>query len=117
MKNPPPFDLKPLLQRCLQDGAFVRELLSTFQSQARRELPLLLDAVRQANLPQIVAISHKLKGSAANVSAEKLCRLCDDLEEAAKSGVFAEFPAQAASIAEEISRCETSLPAILDSVQ
>ncbi len=112
MPETPPFDLKCLMERCFHERAFVRELLGVFQSQAVRDLTALNEAVQIGDPTRIASVAHKIKGSAANISADRLKELCGELEDSANAGIGTNFASQSADIADEIARCSASLPAI-----
>jgi HPt (histidine-containing phosphotransfer) domain-containing protein len=78
-------DLPKLRTRCLDDDAFVRQMLSIFIEAAPQTLARLRDAVIAANAADVRRHAHTLKGSAANLSAEALRGAAAELESTAET--------------------------------
>ena len=82
----PPIDTPSLLERCLNDPAFVREILSLFREQTLQWLPNLRQRIKAGDPAGTEEIAHSLKGSAANLSAYRLSQICAELEHCAHTG-------------------------------
>ena len=100
-----PIDLTMLTERCFSDRGFVRELLAVFLKQAEAELPLLGAALSAGDMSRLRGLAHKLKGSAANVSAIPLNRLCAELEMLAQSRSTERAAELISQIETEVRRC------------
>jgi len=105
MSSDDPIDLAMVMERCLNDRGFVRELLEIFQKQAEAELPKLRDAGESGDMSQLCGLAHKLKGSAANVSAFSLNRLFTELEKVAREGPANRVAGLISEVESEIRRC------------
>jgi len=105
MSSDDPIDLAMVMERCLNDRGFVRELLEIFQKQAEVELPRLRDAGESGDMSQLCGLAHKLKGSAANVSAFSLNRLFTELEKVAREGPANRVAGLISEVESEIRRC------------
>lgn len=63
------------------DDDIVTELINIFEKHSPETIDLLSEAIRADDRPQVVKLAHKLKGSCANLGAEYMRNLCQDLEE------------------------------------
>jgi CheY-like chemotaxis protein/HPt (histidine-containing phosphotransfer) domain-containing protein len=91
LQNPPPTDqpalrFDQLLHRVLDDRDLALKLLRLTGERLDKDLESIRKAAREGNRPGLAKAAHKLKGSAANLSAEPLYRVCLDLETSASSG-------------------------------
>jgi len=66
-------------------GGFLAQIIGVFEEQAVELLQQLEDSVRDEQVAQISALSHKLKGSARTVGGLRLGIHCEHLEQAARS--------------------------------
>ena len=81
----PPIDLELLKRRCMGNRKLAAKVLDKFDSSMIRELPMLLGNIQNGDIKSVAALAHKIKGGAANVSAEQVRRIADELEALAKS--------------------------------
>lgn len=65
-------DRDQLLERCLNDVGFMRQMLSVFRDSAPRTAKQLEAAIAQGAMTDAKRHAHTLKGSAANLSIEHL---------------------------------------------
>jgi HPt (histidine-containing phosphotransfer) domain-containing protein len=106
-----PIDIAELTTRCMNDPAFVRELLEIFRNQAEQQLSDLQEAIRSGNAPDTVKVAHRMSGSAGNITAHQLDSLCAALESSAKQSLAGAEEA-ARSIEAELNRCIAFFPQI-----
>ena len=107
----PPIDLPSLLRRCQGSRALAARLLRMLLEQSATDLQHLARAVQQGDAPALAAAAHRLKGAAANVSAEPLRLAAATLETLARDQDLAQAPAWAARIQDELARLqETQIP-------
>lgn len=59
----------------------VSELIDIFISHSPDTINSLADAVKNKSRENVVKLAHKLKGSCANLGAEQMRRICQDVEE------------------------------------
>lgn len=88
----------------------VTELINIFVKHSPETLDLLSDAVKADDRPQVVKLAHKLKGSCANLGAEYMRNLCQDLEENGTSMDAAKMN----SMIEEVKNAYSELVEVLD---
>lgn len=105
MQGTQPIDMVSLTGRCFNDGAFVKELVDIFVDQAVAQVPLLHSAASAGDWKRVGDIAHKLKGSAANVTALPLHGLCEMLEKSARTGSVEEVKGMIPAVQSEIDRC------------
>ncbi len=66
------FNENKFLIRCGNDPEFCHEIKSLGVIQLKSDISVLKNAILEKNLSQIVSLAHKIKGTAVNLSAEKL---------------------------------------------
>jgi signal transduction histidine kinase/DNA-binding response OmpR family regulator/HPt (histidine-containing phosphotransfer) domain-containing protein len=86
----PPIDLPSLEQRCMGSRKLAARLLSSFERSVNPDVQALRDSVTSGDAKSAAALAHKIKGAAANVSAEDLRRAISDLEKLAKDDTLAQ---------------------------
>ena len=79
----PPIQLEELYERCLGNLSLVERVLETFEEQFGPHVSQLQQALSASDVPTISRIAHKLKGASSNVSAGRLQRVMQAIEEAA----------------------------------
>ena len=77
-------NFESLLVRLGNDGKLVNEILLLFLDTIPEQMGTLRSAIEEKNYELIQHISHSLKGSAGNISAEKLAGTAGLLETAVK---------------------------------
>lgn len=73
------------------DHTLIRDLLDTFQNDARTDLEQLGALAAQKNNQELKRIMHFIAGSAANVALERLSVLCRGVEDSIDADTFAEY--------------------------
>ena len=115
MKMPSPADtpivFETLLERCMGDAGFCREMLGLFKTQMTEHLTTLDARMAAKDVDGVRKVTHAMKGSSANLSADHLASLCSAAEQAAKAG---SLPAQSAvdAIKQEYARVIAYYPTI-----
>ncbi|MGH7201197.1 MAG: Hpt domain-containing protein [Planctomycetaceae bacterium] len=89
-RKPSPLDRSQLLERCLGNAALAERVVARFQEQFAAELVRLEAHLRDGDHAALTSVSHRLKGTCANVAAEGLREIAARLEEAARAGRTAE---------------------------
>ncbi len=64
------------------DHSFFIQCLDSFSARVPEDIAAIESAVRDADHPRLVSAAHALKGSALNLGATELARLCNALEDA-----------------------------------
>lgn len=85
-RNPARVNLQELLVRVEHDRHLLNELLSIFVEEFPLKLQQLKEAVAREHLPDVVLVSHALKGMLANLSVTEAAVAAADLERIARSG-------------------------------
>jgi HPt (histidine-containing phosphotransfer) domain-containing protein len=74
------YDRSEVLKRCLGDEELMANLLQVFVQQAGEDVAEMDRAAAEANAPGVMRAAHRLKGSAANLSLERVRHIAFDLE-------------------------------------
>ena len=93
------------------DHSFFIQCLDSFSARVPEDTAAIESAVRDTDHPRLVSAAHALKGSALNLGAAELARLCHALEHAGQRLDTAEARALVDSLAE---RAEIALVALGD---
>jgi signal transduction histidine kinase/CheY-like chemotaxis protein/HPt (histidine-containing phosphotransfer) domain-containing protein len=75
-----PVDLQALQKRCMNNRKLAAKALRMFDTGIDKDLGLLAQSVGEKNPKAVAAAAHKIKGSAANVSAESVRSIAAKLE-------------------------------------
>ncbi len=81
--------LEELRQYSDDSQDLVEELVTLFLADSPLQLMALQQALRDANWGEVERRSHRLKGSAGSIGAERLRELCQEIEEYARRGELA----------------------------
>jgi CheY-like chemotaxis protein/HPt (histidine-containing phosphotransfer) domain-containing protein len=81
-----PIDLATLQHRCRGNRKLAAKALKIFESTLGADVQALVNGVREGDQKSAAMSAHKIKGSAANVSAEHVRRVAGELETLAKTG-------------------------------
>lgn len=83
MSNSSMINRDELLQRCLGDVEFARQMLWIFCESAQKTFPLLAKAWEQGDWDEVRRSAHTLKGSAGNLSIPELRQQAEEVEQLA----------------------------------
>ena len=83
---PPVVEFNSLLKRCLGNRELPKKLLAKFHARLPQELTQIAAAVTAGDSAQVSALAHRLKGAAANLSAEPLREAAAELELLGRAG-------------------------------
>jgi signal transduction histidine kinase/two-component SAPR family response regulator/HPt (histidine-containing phosphotransfer) domain-containing protein len=114
----PPINEEDLLQRCMGDRDFAGCVLARFVGQLGAELDEIESGIACGDAEQVMHLSHRLKGAAANLAASPLQALASRLEATARGGnlagaaaCFAELRHACRDLSEYCLRREADRPA------
>lgn len=79
-------DLPSLLNRCMGNHDLAAKLVSRFQKQLVGSIDQMKAKLAEGNHNEVATLAHELKGSAANVSAERVRQLAKRLESSVREG-------------------------------
>ncbi len=85
----PPVDLNKALERAMGDSAFLETILQQFATTVPSQVEALVAALEQGDTESLRQEAHRLKGSAANLSAERIASTALKLEEMGRDGNLA----------------------------
>ena len=98
-------DRQQLLGRCLNDPAFMRQMLDVFSNFVPQTVANLRAALDAGDVEATRRFAHTLKGSAANVSAEALRQIAFAAEQSASKGDLAAVRSHLPQIESLLGRC------------
>ena len=116
-KPSPPFDVQDLARRCLGNLDVVERVIKKFERGADDTLEQIRRSVAAGDAGEITRLAHRLKGTAANLSAETLRVAATQLEETARAGDLSEADACLAQLRGELERCLKYVPELLTRVR
>jgi HPt (histidine-containing phosphotransfer) domain-containing protein len=81
----------PILSRMQEvkretDSEFVLELIDIYIKETPEQIQKIAAALRSKDMPALVTVAHKLKGSSLNIGAVQLAAVCLKLEESGRTG-------------------------------
>ena len=106
-----PIEIESLLARCMGDKDFTREMMGIFRDQAAQHLAAMEAGLKAGDAEAVRKVAHAMKGSAANLSAAALAKVCSTVEQDAKTGKLPSA-AVAAALKQELARVLAYYPTI-----
>ena len=89
LSTEPPVDLDMLRQRCLGNRKLAAMALKKFDSCVTQDLQTLAQSLRNGDAKAAASTAHKIKGAAANISAERVRVIVAQLEALALANALA----------------------------
>lgn len=86
MGDPSIWNKEEILRQLSGDETFLKELLGDLKILIDETVPALEEALKKGDISKAGSLSHTLKGSAGNLSAQEVYLLSRDLELECKSG-------------------------------
>jgi Amt family ammonium transporter len=108
--------LESLLERCLGDAGFCREVLLEFVARAGDSRRALADAATTGG-KGLSRAAHALKGAAANLSAQRLCHAAGQLERIAIDGMQPAVSAAMTDVEHEFQSFLQAIPRAIESLK
>jgi signal transduction histidine kinase/DNA-binding response OmpR family regulator/HPt (histidine-containing phosphotransfer) domain-containing protein len=99
-----PIDLASLTKRCMGNRKIAAKALGKFDNSVPQDVTLLDESIRRKDAKAAAAAAHKLKGAAANLSAEGIRRISAELESLAKADAFSQAEASLSQLHAEVER-------------
>ncbi len=106
---PPPIDAARLDEATGGDAEFTAELMQAYLEDTALRVDALTKAVAQKAMTNIIAESHTIKGSSANVGASRMQALASRVEAAARRGDTTHLASDAAKLVVELARVRASV--------
>ena len=85
------FNRAGLLERLGNQHDLVDAFIAMFIDCVDRDLPLLEEAIAAADRENAALHAHSIRGTAGNLSADRICAIANRLETAAKEGELADL--------------------------
>ena len=85
-------DLQGLCDRCLGNLDLVERVLDKFEQRLPAELAELESVLELGDAAKIALVAHRIKGNAANISAEGLRQAATEIEDLSRAGRVADIP-------------------------
>jgi CheY-like chemotaxis protein len=108
-----PVDLQSLQQRCMGNRKLASKALKIFETSLATDVGQLLESISKGDATGAAASAHKIKGSAANVSAEKVRVVAAELEKLAKADALGQAGASLEELDQEMKRFKEYLATAL----
>lgn len=94
-------DYNALVDRCLGNIELASRLVEKLQTCLPQEIESMEKALSQNDAAQLARIAHRLKGATASVSAQRLNRVVEAIEEYGKAGTLSDIPASLEQLHQE----------------
>jgi two-component system sensor histidine kinase EvgS len=104
MPWPPVIDPEVMWQALGDDPGAIAEVVAVYRESLPADLAPLAAALERGELPEVAELAHRIKGAAANLGAERMCRLAAAVETAARARDLAATRNQAAQLDAELAR-------------
>jgi HPt (histidine-containing phosphotransfer) domain-containing protein len=104
----PALDVPDLLDRCLGNLELLERLLTSFESRFWGDVEAIRSGVAARDQKVVARLAHRLKGAAASVSAVRLARAAERIEELARQDDLEDVPDFLDELNVEWSRFEQS---------
>jgi signal transduction histidine kinase/CheY-like chemotaxis protein/CHASE1-domain containing sensor protein len=108
-RPPAVLDLPTLLERCLNKPHIVHRVLTTFDHTVQGLVDDLEKAIEAGDTEQAARHAHRLKGAAANASADALRAVAAQVEQQCVAAASAAARTTMLAIKLELSRCQAAL--------
>jgi CheY-like chemotaxis protein/HPt (histidine-containing phosphotransfer) domain-containing protein len=105
-----PIDVEDLMRRCRGKTSLVQSLLVKFEGQLQGMVVQAKQLLAENNASALAKLAHNVKGSAANLSAEKLRDAASELEKLGNAGNTDALPAALEAMAEQAKEVIEYLP-------
>lgn len=112
-ESAPVIDFERLCQRLMGDRQLAVELLAKTSQRLPNDLQSIQDAAGSQQYDALMKAAHKLKGTAATLSAEGLRQACEALEEASRAASPSAIEPRVAALLEETQKFSRSAQAII----
>ena len=97
--------------RIERDGApgLVKKVTDLFLEDTPRQLADLLDSAQRGDCARLAKLAHTLKGSAANLGAREMVRVCGELEALGQDGDVSIVPSLVADLESQFNSVRDAL--------
>jgi two-component system, sensor histidine kinase and response regulator len=105
----PVFNLSALNERLMGDNLLIRTVVAAFLEDFPHQLSKLQTYLETLNLPNAERQAHTIKGAAANVGCDALCRVAWEIEQAGREGDLQAIVKRMPDLKEQFERvCEAT---------
>jgi HPt (histidine-containing phosphotransfer) domain-containing protein len=88
-----PFDRQELAERCLGDADLLSKVLSRFEDGFQEDYQQMVTAAFDGDSQLVAQLAHRLKGSAANAAAKRICLVAGKIEQWGRARQLEDVPA------------------------
>ncbi len=111
----PTVDFERLEDLTAGDPEFLQELVDMYLEDAQALLQDLQSALAKASAEDVGRTAHKLKGSSANMGAQRISHLATELEEAGRSASLGNAPQLVMTLENELGSVKVAFQRLLSS--
>jgi HPt (histidine-containing phosphotransfer) domain-containing protein len=87
-------DFEALVNRCMGNMDFVDRVLLKINERLPLDIEELERALNQQDAQQVAGVAHRIKGSVANISANKLQGIAQEIENMGREGIIESIPSR-----------------------
>jgi Amt family ammonium transporter len=113
----PPLDVQALAQRCSWNLDLAERLVGQFLKQLDETVQEIQRSIADEDAEDVARVAHRLKGTAANLSAKALAGAAARLEQAGRDRALQDAADSLDQLRKEVERCVTFAPEMLKSLQ
>ena len=117
MMSEVPVDVTRMTDTFGDDYAFLNEIYTLYLDDSEARIQALTDIVASQDPVQCADIAHAIKGSSANVGAERMWQIAAAIEKNARASDLSDAQALMESITTEFSRVKSFILEYLDSIK
>jgi two-component system sensor histidine kinase/response regulator len=111
-----PIDLEDLMRRCRGKASLAQSLLGKFEGQLKGMVTLARQLLSEQDTAALAKLAHNVKGTAANLSAERLRKTAEEMEKLGVAGNAAAMPAALDALAAQAQELIEYLPTATSAV-
>ena len=100
-----PFDIASAIERWDMDRAFIDKMIDKFIQQAHTDLGRLQQVITEQNAQEVSQLAHALKGASGYVAANRMQKICTELEAEGRRGDLSMAENHLAQLQAEFNRC------------
>ncbi len=91
------------------EANIIHQLIDLYLADAPNRLAMLRQAIAQQDAARLAQAAHALKGSSANIGAQRVARVCMELEKAGKAGNLSGVADRFAQLEQELGHARAAL--------
>jgi signal transduction histidine kinase/AmiR/NasT family two-component response regulator/HPt (histidine-containing phosphotransfer) domain-containing protein len=112
--GPSAVDQERLLDRCLGDWTLLSRLAEKFESRSQKTWDQLHAGIVAGDAPEVARLAHAMKGAAANLSANRVAQLAEQIESLGQVADLGSAERVLSQLKQELAICHSELNNILE---